>query len=110
MSICGIKTNNLRSQNKHSNVKSSDSTWRHLDVCRGGEFPKSWRERFDEGMHKVCLCSILVDGVLLQATFFLPHKLSVYSEKICFAFWREEMGKSESQSTASPKDTMWVSS
>ena len=56
------------------------------------------------------LCSILVDGVLLQATFFLPPKLAVYSEKTCFASWREEIDKSESQSTASPKDTMWVSS
>ena len=38
--------------------------------------------------------------------FFLPPKFAVYSEKICLASWREEMDKSESQSTASLKDTL----
>ena len=76
----------------------------------GEGVPEVLERKIHEGMHKVCLCSILVDGVLLQATFFLPPKLAVYSEKTCFASWREEMDKSESQSTASPKDTMWVPS
>ena len=41
--------------------------------------------------------------------FSRPSSLFI-RKKNCFASWREEMDKSESQSTASPKDTMWVSS
>ena len=58
--------------------------------CGGGSSRSLGEKGFDEGIHKVCLCSILVDGVLLQATFFFPPKLAVHSEKICFASWREE--------------------
>ena len=49
-------------------VKSSDCTWRHLYICGEG-VPEVLERKIYEGMHNVCLCSILVDGVLLQATF-----------------------------------------
>lgn len=60
-----------------------------------------------------CIMFVYVAYWLMASSFkllFLPPKLAAYSEKICFASWREEMNKSESQSTASPKDTMWVPS
>ena len=52
----------------------------------GEGVPEVLERKIYEGMHKVCLCSILVDGVLLQATFFLPPKLAAYSEKNLFRF------------------------